>query len=322
LREDVEWHDGEPFTSEDVKWTIEDILDYGEGANGYDSLSNVKKVETPDDSTVVIKLKEPSGVFVEKIADYTGFDILPEHIYEDNDVDEVDPVGTGPFVFEEFETGEHISLKANEDYFGDGPFLDEVVFTFTPSESTALNAIESGESGWMTASPAFAELDRLENDEEISADLATTDIVQWMGFNMDGSREEISDPKVREAISYAIDNDDISEKVYSGRLEPATSWYSTNVEWADNKDVTIPDTDIEHANELLDDAGYSKDDEGKRFSLTFRTFETSIFGTTDIPNIVRQQLDEIGIEVDVEQYEWAIRDEMLDEQRDWDIMSG
>src|SRR5699024_1406602 len=64
------------------------------------------------------------------------------------------------------------------------------------------------------------------------------------------------------------------------------------------------------------------DDEGKRFSLTFRTFETSIFGTTDIPNIVRQQLDEIGIEVDVEQYEWAIRDEMLDEQRDWDIMSG
>lgn len=326
LREKVTWHDGEPFTSADVKWTIESILDYGEGANGYESLSLVESVETPDDYTVILHLNDSSGIMINNVADYYGFHILPKHLYDGADVNEnphnSSPVGTGPFVFVEHEIGSHVKLEANENYHGDGPYLDEVIFVFTPSETTAMTSIEANEVGTMTASPAFAEIERLKSVPGVSVDMQPTTITQWMGINVDGTREYVSDPIVREAIIHALDNEEISEKLYMGLVNPATSWYTTGIEWADNKDVRLPEKDIDYANKLLDDAGYPVQDDGYRFTLTYRAFETSIFGTTDIPIFVKQQLDEIGINVEVEQYEWALRTEMLDNKRDWDLMSG
>lgn len=326
LRKNVTWHDGTPFTSADVKWTIDSILEYGEGANAYNKLSSVEKVEIPDDFTVIITLKQPLGTFVNNVADYYGFEILPKHLYEGTDVNSnpnnVKPIGTGPFIFVEHNIGSHVTLKANKDYFGDGPYLDEVIFAFTPSETTAMTSIEAGEAGWMTASPAFAEIERLKNTPGINVDMQPSSITQWMGFNMDGSRKYISDPAVREALTYALDNNEISEKLYMGLVNPATSWYTTVIDWADNKDIRLPKTNIEHANKLLDDAGYARGSDGYRFSLVYRAFATSIFGTTDIPIFVKQQLDAIGVKVEVEQYEWALRTEMLDNKRDWDIFSG
>lgn len=326
LRKDVEWHDGTQFTSADVKWTIESILDKGESANGYKMLNLVEEVVTPDDYTVILNLSEPIGTMVNNVADYYGFDILPKHIYEGTDVYEnpynQKPIGTGPFKFDEHVIGSYCRLVANADYFGDGPYLEEVIYVFTPSETTAMTSIESGEAGWMTASPAFAEVERLKNVDGVNVDMQPSTITQWMGFNMDGGRPHVSDPIVREAIVYALDNEEIAEKLYSGLVNPATSWYTTLIEWADNEDVRQPSTDIEYANKLLDEAGYERGSDGYRFELTYRAFATSIFGTTDIPVFVAQQLDSIGIKVNVELFEWALRTEKLDNQRDWDICAG
>ena len=111
LRKDVKWHDGEPFTSADVKWTIESILEYGEGANAYEYVSMVESVETPDDYTVILHLNTPCGTMVNNVADYYGFDILPKHLYEGTDVTtnpcNTQPVGTGPFKFVEAVIGSH-----------------------------------------------------------------------------------------------------------------------------------------------------------------------------------------------------------------------
>lgn len=326
LRKNVTWHDGEPFTSEDVKWTIDSILEQGDAANGYRSLANVESVEVSDEHTVVIHLSSETGVLVEKLADYQGFDILPKHIYEGTDVMDnpanKKPIGTGPFKFDSHEIGSHTTLVANSDYYGDGPYLDKVIFQFTPAEETALTALEAGEIGTMTASPAFAEISRLESLENVSVDMQPSTITQWIGFNMDNTREHISDPVVREAIAHAIDNTEIGEKLYLGLVTPAESWYTSKIEWADNESVRIPERNIEYANQLLDDAGYERGKDGYRFSLVYRAFETSIFGTTDIPNFIKQQLDDIGINIDYERYEWALRTEMLDQRRDWDISAG
>lgn len=326
LRDNVKWHDGTRFTSADVKWTIDSILEQGKSANGYKFLSMVDEVVTPDDLTVTIKLKEPNGIMVNNVADYYGFDILPKHLYDGTDVinnpNNLKPVGTGPFKFVEHVTGSHVKLAANTDYFGDGPYLEEVVFVFTPSETTAMTSIEAGEAGWMTASPAFAEVSRLRSVPGVSVDMQPSTITQWMGFNMDGTRSNISDPAVREAIVYALDNDEIAEKLYMKLVNPAKSWYTTLIGWADNKDFRQPETDVERANRLLDDAGYKKGSDGYRFELIYRCFPTSIFGTVDIPIFVTQQLDKIGIRVKVEQYEWALRTEMLDNRRDWDLCAG
>ena len=326
LRKDVKWHDGEPFTSADVKWTIESILEYGEGANAYEYVSMVESVETPDDYTVILHLNTPCGTMVNNVADYYGFDILPKHLYEGTDVTtnpcNTQPVGTGPFKFVEAVIGSHCTLEANPDYYGDGPYLDQVIFTFTPSETTAMTSIETGEAGWMTASPAFAEVERLKNLEGVAVDMHPCAITQWMGFNMDGTRPYVSDPKVREAISYAIDNQGIADTLYLGLVNPATSYYTTVVGWADNTDVRQPSYDPDKANQILDEAGYPRGEDGYRFSLTYRCFPTSIFGTTDIPVLVTQYLDAVGIKVNIEQYEWALRTEMLDNQRDWDLCAG
>lgn len=326
LREGVNWHDGTPFTSADVKWTIDSILDYGEGANAYADVSMIESVECPDDYTVVLHLSEPCGTMLNNLADYYGFDILPKHLWEGTDVDtnpcNTAPVGTGPFKFVEYEIGNHVTLEANKEYFGDGPYLDEVIFAFCADETTAMTAIEAGEAGFMTASPAFSEVERLRGIDGVEVDMQDTSIIQWMGFNMDGTREYISDPVVREAISYAIDNDEISEKLYCGQAKAATSYYTTLVEWADNTEVRQPKYDPDYANELLDSAGYERGADGYRFELTYRCFPTSIFGTTDIPTFVTKHLDAIGIKVNVEQYEWALRTEMLDNQRNWDLCAG
>ena len=326
LREGVKWHDGTPFTSADVKWTIESILETGQSANGYKFLALVEEVIAEDDYTITLKLREPIGTMVNNVADYYGFDILPKHLYEGKDIydnpNNLKPIGTGPFKFVEHVIGSHVRLEANMDYFGDGPYLEEVVFVFTPSETTAMTKIEAGEAGWMTASPAFAEVNRLMNARGVKVDMQPSTITQWTGFNMDGGRTYISDRVVREAIVHALNNNEIAEKLYSGLVNPATSWYTTLVEWADNKSLRQPTTNIEYANRILDEAGYSRGNDGYRFTITYRAFATSIFGTTDIPIFVTQQLDAIGIKVNYEQFEWALRTEMLDNRRDWDMCSG
>lgn len=325
LREGVVWHDGEPFTAKDVEWTINDILEKGDSANAYIKLKNIEKCEAQDDLTVVITLKETSGVLLNNLADYYGFDILPRHLYEGTDVEtnEVNqkPVGTGPFKFAEHVNGSHIRLEANHEYYGDGPYLDEIIFQFTPSETTAITAIEAGDADWMTASPPFAEINRLKKNEGINVDLDPSGIMQWIVFNVDGSRPYISDLNVRKAILLAVDRKEIAEKLYQGMVKPAESWYSTLIKWADNPDIRMPDRDVEKANQILDEAGYERGSDGYRFELTYLAFQTSIFGTTDIPTFVKQSLDEIGIKVNIGTYEWAIRTEMLS-KRDWDICAN
>ena len=325
LREGVTWHDGEPFTAADVEWTINSILEFGEGANAYLKLNNVETCEVIDDYTIKITLKEASGAFLNNLADYYGFDILPKHIYEDTDVLQnpanQNPIGTGPFKFAEHVNGSHIRLEANHDYYGDGPYLDEVIFQFTPSETTAITAIEAGDADWMTASPPFAEIERLRAIDGVEVDLDPSGIMQWIVFNVDGSRPYINDLNVRKAILLAIDREEIAEKLYQGMVKPAESWYSTLIEWADNKDIRMPERDVEKANQLLDEAGYERGEDGYRFELTYLAFQTSIFGTTDIPTFVKQALDEIGIKVNIGTYEWAIRTEMLS-KRDWDICAN
>lgn len=328
LRQGVKWHDGEPFTSKDVKWTFDSILEYGDQAYTYNYVKMIESVETPDDATVVFHMAYPCGTFVESVGDYQGPDILPAHIYEGTDPytnpANQKPIGTGPFKFVEAKLGSYCKLEANPDYYGDGPYLDGVIFNFIPDETTAMTAMEAGEAGWMTATPSFAEADRLATVDGITVDTQETNIVQWTQFNLseEEDRPYISDVRVREAICWAIDNQSIADILYLGYVDPSENWYTSKVDWAVNKDVVYPGYDVDKANQILDDAGYPRGADGYRFELTYRCFSTSIFGTTDIPTLVAQNLDAVGIKLNVEKYEWAVRAEYLDENLDWDMCSA
>ena len=164
LRDGVKWHDGTPFTSADVKFSMDEAyMKLHPRTDNFNSF--IESVETPDDKTVVFKLKKPYGAFMNALA-YDVY-IIPKHLYENTDIRNnpynIKPVGTGPFIFEEWSRGSHITLKKNPDYFQKGlPYLDKLVFRIIPNAASRVLALGTGEIHYLSyqalPSSAIAEL--------------------------------------------------------------------------------------------------------------------------------------------------------------------
>lgn len=323
LRTGVNWHDGKPFSSADVKWTLEDIIAQGNTAHTFQLLKDIESVETPDEKTVIVKLTRPNGIIIPNFASYNGFNILPKHIYEGTNAREnpanLHPIGTGPFRFSEHVRGSHVILEPNPDYFGEGPYLERLVFQFTPNLSTALMGLESGRIGYVTASPPYADVARLNSVPGVQVDPSPSAVVMWFGFNYD--RPIWQNPKVRKAISHAINRDEFVEKLYLGMAKPAMTHFTSVVPWAYNKDAQEPGFDRALAEQLLDEAGYPRGADGKRMSVKFVVFPTNIWGSPEQAQMVKQQLDAIGVDVQVEVVEFALRVDTIN-RRDFDFVHG
>ncbi len=148
LQEGVKWHDGEPFTSADVCFTLDFIQsDPGKEVYNQTDYMGITDCQMPDDNTVVFVWEKPAANYV------TLFDtILPMHVLEGQDVLTYDaynrsPLGTGPFKFAEWKPGEYVRVVRNEDYWrgADLPKLDEIIFSFIPDPNTRLNGLKAGE---------------------------------------------------------------------------------------------------------------------------------------------------------------------------------
>jgi peptide/nickel transport system substrate-binding protein len=165
LRPGVRWHDGQPFTSADVKFTFDQaLLEFHSRTRA--ALRNVLAgIETPDALTVVFRFKEPYAPLLQRL-DVVEASILPRHLFEGTDIlsapANLQPVGTGPFRFVSYKKGEYVELARNPDYFRKGlPTLDRLVFRITPSTTTAVMALERGEIDYLPSVPG-SELPRLQ----------------------------------------------------------------------------------------------------------------------------------------------------------------
>lgn len=324
LRQGVKWHDGTPFTSADVRWTVEDILKQGDKSVAYKFVSDVETIETPDDHTVTFKLKTPNAIFPANVASYYGFNILPKHLYEGTDARDnpynLKPVGTGPFKFVEHVTGSHASFEANRDYWGPGPYVDKLIFRFISNLATSLAALEAGEVGYAAASPPFGEVERLQKVPGLVVDPTPSNIVHWFGFNLE--REEYQDVRVRKAVAMAVNRREIAEKLYLNYVKPADGYYTSVVGWANNPDARQPDFDPAMAEQLLDEAGYKRGPDGIRFKTKYSAFQASIFGGPEIAQMVKQYLADVGIDVTVEVAEFALFNEKIRNKRDFDLVGS
>ena len=322
LQRNVTWHDGKPFTAADVVWTIEDIRREGDRAITYKYVADIDHLEAPDDDTVVIHLKSPNGILMEGFASYYGFYILPKHLYENTDVRtnpyNQKPVGTGAFKFAEHVTGSHVALLANPAYYRDGPDLERLIFQFIPSLPTAMLALQAGEVGYVTASPPFADVQRLRALPGLKVESSSSPVVMWFGFNLD--RPLWQDLRVRQAVAHAIDRDEIVSRLYAGLVKPADGYFTSVVPWANNPDAKQPRFDIAEAERLLDAAGHPRGADGIRFKINFVVFPTNIFGSVEQAQMVRQQLAKIGIDVTVQVTDFAMRGEIAKKRRDFDLM--
>lgn len=315
----VTWHDGEPFSSQDVKFTYEAILrDKGWAV---DYLSDVASIETPDDVTVVIKLSQPNASFVQTLGEQ-GLSILPEHLLAGEDWTDsafnIAPVGTGPFKFEEYSTGSHILLSANEDYFQGRPIVDQLMFKILPDQASALTALESGEIQFSTNFAPPGEVDRLDASPNVRVTYYTYPTIAYQAYNL-AEAGPLQDPKVREAIALGTDRDGINDRAQNGLATVADHLYLSG-HWATDESIELPGYDPDKANEILDAAGYERDANGTRFSLGYLIYTG--YGIEGVADVVKQQMREIGIDIEIDALEWGSYVTKGKDEKDFDVMFG
>lgn len=214
LRTGVTWHDGQPFSSADVKFTFDEVLlkYYARTKAGLENV--LDGIDTPDASTVVMRFKQPYGPLLQRL-DAREAPILPRHIYAGSDVQNnpanLRPVGTGPFKFVEYQKGESVRLVRNERYFKPGlPYLDELIFKIIPQASTATRALEHGEVDYLLA-PAEADVARLRQNAGIVVAISAGSAGGSNIFNL--RRPPFDKIEVRQAFAYAIDRQQILDQV-------------------------------------------------------------------------------------------------------------
>ncbi|MGI9597537.1 MAG: ABC transporter substrate-binding protein, partial [Acidimicrobiales bacterium] len=277
LADGVTWHDGEPFTSADVKFTCEEVLLNFHSRTKSGLEGALASIDTPDDQTVVFTFSQPYAALLQRL-NSTEAPILAQHIYGDvADVQEAEenltPIGTGPFMFESHEIDNEVRLVRNPNYFKDGlPLLDEVVYRVIPDANTQLLALEQGEIDYLWRVPG-AELERLGGDDAIDLYPVNSGpgggfCVPTLTFNLD--REIFDDIRVRQAIAHAIDRQQLVDQAIFGQGRAATGPISSEMAFAYTAEVTEYPRDIEGANALLDDAGFPA--EGTRFTIDLLHF--------------------------------------------------
>ena len=157
IRDGIKWHDGEAFTADDVKFTIEAIMDPENGSENAPNYEDVQEIKVMDDQTIAFKLAEPNVAFLE----YMTIAILPKHLLEGEDMQESDffrhPVGTGPYKLESWDAGQSIVMTKNEDYYLGSPKIDKVIFKIVEDDNTQAVQLQSGEIDMALLDPKNAE---------------------------------------------------------------------------------------------------------------------------------------------------------------------
>jgi peptide/nickel transport system substrate-binding protein len=298
LAKNVTWHDGTPFTSADVKYTLETIVS-NESNTAASLIGALASVDTPDDNTAVARLSAASSSIISFLSWY-GIFILPAHLYEGSDwatnPANQEPVGTGPFKFSSYTAGQSIELDANLDYWGEGPYLDRLIFQIIPDANTAYQALLNGEIDAQVApSMPNAEIENAQSNPDLIVAVKDFPSPLYAGFNL--TREQWQNSDVRKAIAMAIDRDQIVETAFGGYSSPATTYYPPAIAWASNPDAKVQPFDVEGANALLDAAGFPLDGD-TRFGLQLVHFNASP-QYVDTAIVMAQQLAKIGIDVEL-----------------------
>jgi peptide/nickel transport system substrate-binding protein len=310
LRKGVRWHDGEPFTSADVLFTYKLMIDPETPTAYAERYKQVEEAMAPDAYTFKVRYAEPLAPALVSWA----MGICPEHLLKDEDISTSElarnPVGTGPFRFVKWDPGEQIVLERNEDYFEGAPYIKRIVYRIVPDTTTMFLELQSGGLDYMgltplqyarqTESPAFK---RRFNKYRYPAFAYT-----YLGYNL--RKPMFQDRRVRQAISYAIDKQEIVDGVLLGLGQPATGPYKPG-SWPYNPEVQRYPYAPDKARALLDAAGWKdrdgdgvRDKDGQALAFTILTNQGND-QRIKAGEIIQRRLQEVGIEVKLRVIEWA-----------------
>lgn len=253
LREGVKWHNGKPFTASDVVYTFQTILDPAQASPHQNDFGSIDSVTAVDDLTVQFDLKAPDAAFLSYLATNPRGAIIPEGV---ENLDTA-PIGTGPFVFKEYRTGQNLVLEKNLDYFEqDLPHLDTVTFNFLKDQASIISAMRSKavDMSWVK-DPQVAKA-AVESDASIVSEqgIASRTFPVWIN----STEGPLADERVRQALSLATDREAALNTVLKGSGEIAALIPSTVLGGysGDGSDLPFYETSSEKAKKLLAEAGY------------------------------------------------------------------
>jgi peptide/nickel transport system substrate-binding protein len=288
LLPDIMFQNGEPLTSEAVKVTYERAMDPDLAIrNTWGEDINLESVEVVDDLTFRFHTTEFTPHMLARLAN--DHFIYPPNYVRENDPTTVarHPIGTGPYVFQEWVAGERAVLTANPDFWGEPkPLIETVVWRFIPEATSRLASLETGEVDFIDALPpqAIAEVDASENLYSVFID-GTRRV--YIGLNT--KLKPTDDVRVRQALNYGTDVESICETILGGATTRMTNWVEPSFQ---NPDVTGYTYDPERARQLLAEAGYPDG-----IGVTMDYNEDSSLGMDEFPEAIAISLREVGVEV-------------------------
>lgn len=311
LHKGVKWHDGEPFTAEDVAYTFNEIvLNKALGSNGASNYKALDHVEVKDELTVEFHLKNPWAA----LPAYLSFnsEILPKHKFEGQDPWELTsfnkekPVGTGPFKVEKYISGQSLELVPNEDFFGGKPHLDKLVYKILADKNTHVAQALSNDLDIFVLEDK-ASLERVKQAKNLEILPSETTKYYWISLNQENPL--FQDVKVRQAFMHAIDRQAIIDTVLKGYGTIADAAIAPNLKTYYTDEVTRYDYDPKKAKKLLEEAGWKDTDgdgildkDGKPFKVNF---EVGIQGDlVQTAQMVQQYLKDVGLDIELNTLEW------------------
>ncbi|HTO83825.1 MAG TPA: ABC transporter substrate-binding protein [Methylomirabilota bacterium] len=317
IRQGVKFGDGSPLTVDDVKWSLDRARNPKNGIWSF-IVDSIDSIDTQGADTVVLHLKHPDPTLAAGLATFNTA-ILPQKLYEatPGSTDEEKakafaekPVGTGPFVFDSWQRGTEMVLKRNPNYWQMGddgkplPYLDEIRFPVIPDDATRILKLQAGEVDGAELIP-YARVGELKNDPNLDMELYPSTKVTFLTMNVrptltDGTKNPLADPRVRQALNYAIDKNALIKIVTFDVGKPVVSFMSSATPLVDDQGPAYP-FDASKAKALLADAGYGNGAEVSCIALAGSADDNAILTT------IQQMWAQVGVTLKIDQMDNATR---------------
>jgi len=297
LAKNVKWHDGVPFSAEDVKFTIEAIMDEQNGSENAPNYEDVEEIRVIDEHTVSFRLSAPNYAFLE----YMTMAILPKHLLEGRNMQEDEffraPVGTGPYKFVSWEKGQSIVLEKNNEYFAGPAKINKIIFKIVEDDNAKALQLQSGELNLAQVTPKDSENFKNKDGYRLY-DMKTSDY-RGILYNFWNEYWQ-KNADIIPAINYAVNREEILNAVILGYGEVGYGPLQRNVYNYDG--VEKYSFDLAKSAAAFEAAGCTKDSEGfwtrngERISFTINATPSDQV-RIDMAQIVAQQLRAAGLDV-------------------------
>ena len=295
LREGVEFHDGEPFNAEAVKFNLERLLD--QGAVYSFLIDAITHIEVIDEYTIRIGTDEPFAPILAHLShDFISM-ISPAAIDADDPSQDAGEniVGTGPFKMDGWNRGEAVIMTRNDDYWGENAYVDSFRVLIVPEESTRVVMLETGEAHAIMNVPA-RDVSRLEGNPDLTVENVPSLRTLYVGLN--NHREPFDDVRVRKAMNYAVDSEAMVEHIIDGAGRPSDAPISPDIFGYSGQEIYQHNPD--RARELLAEAGY---EDGLEVEFYYPVGRYPMDQT--ISQAIQSQLADVGIDANMTTMEWA-----------------